>query len=64
MALIIIFLFAIFVMWLTERSYNKTKENEKEIIEKMLETYILELKNGVPTEKSTVYLKIKNYILF
>ena len=51
-------------MWLTERSYNKTKENEKEIIEKMLETYILELKNGVPTEKSTVYLKIKNYILF
>lgn len=64
MALILMFLLGIFVIWLTEHSYNKTKENEKEIIEKMLETYNLELKNGVPTEKSVVYLKIKNYISF
>ena len=64
MGIILLVIFGIFIFGCaTYETINRDK-NEKEIIKKMLETYNLELKNGVLTEKSAVYLKIKNYISF
>lgn len=49
MGIILLVIFGIFIFGCaTYETINRDK-NEKEIIKKMLETYNLELKNGVPS---------------
>ena len=63
MEAIALVIFGIVAFCLTIYLEFKKNNNEKEIIEKMLETYNIELKNGITKENSAVYYKIKSYII-